>query len=184
MADFAEWLPTDATLHTGDALEQHNLYPLAWQRANRELLDAIGDGVERVWFVRSASLRSQSVVQVVWAGDQTTDWAVGDGFPSVIPMGIGLGMTGFPYYGSDIGGYISTGTVPTSRELFFRWTTMGALTPVMRTHHGRLTTMNWQWDHDAETTAHFGRWARVHQQLLPYLRSLADASVSTGAPIM
>jgi alpha-glucosidase (family GH31 glycosyl hydrolase) len=124
------------------------------------------------------------VVQVVWAGDQTTDFALGDGMPSVIPMGIGLGMTGFPYYGSDIGGYISTGTVPTTRELFFRWTTMGALTPVMRTHHGRQTTMNWQWDHDAETTAHFGRWARVHQQLFPYLRSLADASAATGAPIM
>lgn len=183
MADFAEWLPTDAVLHEGDAIEQHNQYPLMWQRANRELLDSIGDGVERVWFVRSASLRSQSVIQVMWAGDQTTDWELGDGFPSVIPMGIGLGMTGFPYYATDIGGYISIATVPTSRELFFRWTTFGALSPVMRTHHGRSTTMNWQWDRDAETTAHFGRWARVHQQLFPYLRALADEASATGAPI-
>ena len=182
MADFAEWLPTDAMLHDGSALEQHNLYPLAWQRVNRDLL--VGGGQERLWFVRSAYLRSQALVQVIWAGDQTTDWAIGDGFPSVIPMGIGLGMTGFPYFGSDIGGYISLGTVPTSRELFFRWTTFGALTPVMRTHHGRLATMNWQWDHDAESTAHFGRWARVHQQLFPYLRALADAAAITGAPIM
>ena len=183
MADFAEWLPTDCVLTDGDAIEQHNLYPLAWQRANRELLDSIGDGVERVWFVRSASLRSQPVVQVVWAGDQTTDWALGDGFPSVIPMGIGLGMTGFPYYGTDIGGYISITTVPTTRELFFRWTTFGALSPVMRTHHGRSTTENWQWDRDAETTAHFARWARVHQQLLPYLRALGDEASRSGAPI-
>ncbi len=185
MADFAEWLPTNAVLHSGeDAIAQHNLYPLAWQRANRELLASIGDGVERVWFVRSAYLRSQSLVQVFWAGDQTTDWAIGDGLPSVIPMGIGLGMTGFPYFGSDIGGYISLATVPTTRELFFRWTSFGALTPVMRTHHGRLATVNWQWDHDAETTAHFGRWARVHQQLFPYLRALADAASRTGAPMM
>ncbi|MFO0684855.1 MAG: glycoside hydrolase family 31 protein [Sandaracinus sp.] len=184
MADFAEWLPTDAVLASGeDAMTAHNLYPLAWQRANRELLDSIGDGVDRVWFVRSAYLRSQPVVQVVWAGDQTTDWAEGDGFPSVIPIGIGLGMTGFPYYGSDIGGYVSTGTDPTSRELFFRWTELGALSPVMRTHHGRLTTQNWQWNHDAETIAHFGRWARLHQQLFPYLRALADASAASGEPI-
>jgi alpha-glucosidase (family GH31 glycosyl hydrolase) len=184
MADFAEWLPTDCTLHSGeDPFAQHNLYPLGWQRLNRDLFASIGDGVERVWFVRSGYLRSQPLVQVMWAGDQTTDWAVGDGFPSVIPMGIGLGMTGFPYYATDIGGYISVGTVPTTRELFFRWTTFGALSPVMRTHHGRMAMQNWQWDHDAETIAHFGRWARVHQQLFPYLRALADEASRTGAPM-
>lgn len=185
MADFAEWLPTDAVLHSGeDALAQHNLYPLAWQRANRDLLDALDPSTEPVWFVRSAYLRSQALVQVFWAGDQTTDWELGDGLPSVIPMGIGLGMTGFPYFGSDIGGYISIGTVPTTRELFFRWASFGALTPVMRTHHGRQAMENWQWDHDAETTAHFARWARVHQQLFPYLRALADEASMTGRPMM
>ena len=185
MADFAEWLPTDAVLHAAaDPIAAHGLYPLEWQRLNRELFASIGDGVERIWFVRSASLRSQALVQVMWAGDQTTDFAIGDGLPSVIPMGIGLGMTGFPYFGSDIGGYTSTGTTPTTRELFFRWTTLGALSPVMRTHHGRSAMDNWQWDHDPPTTDHFARWARVHQQLFPYLRALADAASITGAPMM
>lgn len=185
MADFAEWLPVDCVLASGeDPLAQHNLYPLAWQEVNRALLDAVDPSREAVWFVRSAYLRSQPLVQVFWAGDQTTDWQIGDGLPSVIPMGIGLGMTGFPYFGSDIGGYISIGTVPTTRELFFRWTSFGALTPVMRTHHGRSALENWQWDHDDETTMHFARWARVHQQLFPYLRALADQAAATGAPIM
>ena len=175
MADFAEWLPTDCTLHSGeDPLAQHNLYPLRWQRLNRDLFASVGDGVERVWFVRSGYLRSQPLVQVMWAGDQTTDWAVGDGFQSVIPMGIGLGMTGFPYYGSDIAGYASFGTEPTDKELFFRWVTLGALSPVMRTHHGKLAQSNWQWEHDAASEAHFLQWTRFHAALWPYLWQAAQ----------
>jgi alpha-glucosidase len=183
MADYAEWLPIDAMLHSGaDPIAAHQLYPLEWQRTNRDVL--YGGALEPLWFVRSASLRSQALVQVMWAGDQTTDFAIGDGMPSVIPIGIGLGMTGFPYFGSDIGGYTSTGTTTATEELFYRWTTMAALTPVMRTHHGRNAMQNWLWDHDDASSMHFARWARVHQQLFPYLRALADAAAITGAPMM
>jgi alpha-glucosidase (family GH31 glycosyl hydrolase) len=124
--------------------------------------------------MRSAWLHSQPEVMVMWAGDQQTDWSDGDGFPSVIPIGLGLGLTGFPYFGHDIGGYMSQGTVSTSEELFYRWTTLGALSPVMRTHHGRNVDTNVQWEHDAGTIAHFRRWTRFHMQLVPYLMAIAD----------
>lgn len=186
MADFAEWLPHDAVLASGeDALARHNLYPVDWQRLNRELFAEMQaeDGRERLFFVRSAYLGSQPLVSVVWAGDQQTDFSRGDGYPSVIPMGIGLGVTGFPYYGHDIGGYMSQGTEPTTRELWFRWVTLGALTPVMRTHHGREALVNWDWESDAASTAHFRRWARLHMQLWPYLYEHARRASATGAPM-
>lgn len=187
MADFAEWLPHDAVLASGaDAMAAHNLYPVDWVKLNQELLDEQEalDGVERLFFCRAAYVGSQPLVSVVWAGDQQTDWTEGDGLPSVIPMGIGLGVTGFPYFGHDIGGYLSRFTVPTSRELWFRWVTFGALSPVMRTHHGRSIAENWSWEKDAESIAHFRRWAELHIRLYPYLAALAREAAERGTPMM
>lgn len=180
MADFAEWLPTDAVLASGDnAYVAHNAYPRAWAKFNHELLGPH----QGLYFMRSAWLHSQPYVQVMWLGDQQTDWSEGDGFPSVVPIAIGLGLTGFPYTGSDIGGYMSQGTTPTTEELFYRWTTLGALSPVMRTHHGRSARQNFQWQHDARSIAHFARWTRFHLQLAAYLEGEQASFQRDGLPL-
>ena len=117
MADYAEWLPTDVVLASGeDPMRAHNLYPVEFQRLTREVLQAAGK--ETAWFARSGYLGSQPLVQVFWAGDQQTDFSPGDGMPSVIPMGLGLGVVGFPYFAHDIGGYQSAYTQPTTEELW------------------------------------------------------------------
>jgi len=186
MADFGEWLPPDARLASGEsALTYHNRYPVEWLRFNHDLLAAATtrDGRERVFFARAAWLGAQPYAQVMWAGDQQTDFSLGDGLPSVIPMGIGLGLTGFPYFGHDIAGYMSQTTVPVSRELWFRWVTFGALSPVMRTHHGRSARSNWNWESDGASVSHLRRWARLHMQLVPYQRSMAQKAWATGAPL-
>ena len=185
MGDFCEWLPTDAVLHSGESgLDAHQRYAVDCQRLHNEVLQSVKDGVERLVFVRSAWLGSQPLVQVMWAGDQQTDFSVGDGLPSVIPMGIGLGITGFPYYAHDIAGYQSAGTEPATKELWFRWCSLGALSPVMRTHHGRSAHANWHWEKDQETTDHFAKMARLHMRLLPYLLGLAHEAHATGLPMM
>ena len=186
MADFAEWLPTNIQLASGeDPMRAHNRYPVDWARFNQELFAANRppNRPPPIYFMRSAWLHSQPLTQVVWAGDQQTDWTEGDGFPSVIPIGLGLGLAGFPYFGHDIGGYMDQGTTPTSEELFYRWTTLGALSPVMRTHHGRAVMDNWQWERDAATTAHFRRWTRLHMQLVPYLMAAVDQFERDGSPL-
>ncbi len=185
MADFAEWLPVDAALASGeDPAAAHNRYPVDFQRLNREVLDGAGDGVERLFFVRSAYLGSQPLVSVVWAGDQLTDWSAGDGLPSVIPMGIGLGIAGFPYFGHDIGGYTGSIAPPTTRELWFRWVELGAFSPVMRTHHGRAAFANWNWESDEASTEHFRRYAILHARLFPYLYAMARESAERGLPML
>ncbi len=186
MADFAEWLPHDAALASGeDPMLHHNRYPVEWARLNREMIDArADDGVERLTFMRAAWLGSQPLIDVIWAGDQQTDFSVGDGLASVIPMGIGLGLVGLPYFGHDIAGYMSQLTEPTTKELWLRWCSFGALSPVMRTHHGRDARNNWSWERDDETIAHLRRWAKIHMQLVPYLDAMAARFEATGAPIM
>jgi alpha-D-xyloside xylohydrolase/alpha-glucosidase len=186
MADYGEWLPVDAKLASGAPGEAaHNDYPLAWQKLNEQVLTERGDGVDRLVFVRSGHNGNQAVThQVVWGGDQTSDWDPGDGLPSVLPLMLGLGVAGLPYFGSDIGGYFTGNGHPSStKELFFRWSVLGALSPIMRTHHSTMPMLAWRFDSDAETLAHWKRWATLHTQLYPYLAALAAEAASDGAPM-
>lgn len=184
MADYGEWLPHDAVLASGeDPLEAHNRYARDWAQLNQEVLDERkADGVQRTFFARAGWLGSNLVTPVVWAGDQRTSFQKDDGLFTVIPMGINLGLAGVNTYAHDIAGYQSATNPPSTKELFFRWTSLGALTPVMRTHHGIDARRNWRFDSDAETLAHYRRWAKFHVQLFPYLDAHSAEAEASGVP--
>jgi alpha-glucosidase len=182
MADYGEWLPVDAELSSKeDAEAAHNRYPVDWQKLNERVL-----GDDQLSFVRSGYLGSQPIKhQVMWGGDQLTEFNPRDGLATVPVIGITLGLSGMPYFGSDIGGYTTPPNHnPSTKELFFRWTTVGAFSPIMRTHHGTSPMLEWNFQKDAETLAHYGRWARLHQKLYPYLKAAADEAAATGTPMM
>lgn len=65
-----------------------------------------------------------------------------------------------------------------------RWTELGAFTPVMRTHEGADKLNNWNWDRDAETTAHFRRYVAVHCALRPTFAALAAEAAVSSAPLL
>lgn len=183
MGDFSEWLPTDATLAGGTGEQWHNKYPVLWQKAQREAMDTAGDGVERLSFVRTGWFGTPGLADVFWAGDQSTDFREDDGMPTIIPMGIGVGLAGISTYGHDIGGYNTLSTEPTTKEVFFRWTELGAWSPVMRTHHGTAPRVSWTFDKDAETLAHWKRYTELHVALAPYWQGLAQVAHDQGIPI-
>ncbi len=178
MADFAEWMPVeDTALASGeDPALVHNRYPELWQSLNQEALQEAGVADDSVVFVRSGHLGSPALVDVLWAGDQRTSFADDDGLPTVLPIGIGTATTGFPFFTHDIGGYQSSTNDPTTKELWFRWTELGAFTPVMRSHHGTHAALNHNLRTDAESTAHWKRYAEIHIRLYPYLRALMIAA--------
>lgn len=180
MADYAEWLPPDAALHDADAMDDHNAYPLWWQATNAELLA----DRDAVFFTRSGWRGSSTLSPVNWIGDQRTSYDADDGLPTVIPMMIGTALTGAPLTGSDVAGYQSFGNDPSSKELWFRWAALGAFSPILRTHHGAYADDNWQFDSDAETLAHWARYARVHAELFPYLRGLLAQAETDGTPLV
>ncbi len=183
MGDFAEWLPTDCVTAGGSGLDQHNLYPVQWQQVQRDAIDSVGDGVDRLFFGRSGWFGTPGLADVIWAGDQRTSFQDDDGMPTVLPIGIGLGIVGISTYGHDIAGYQSSTNPPSTKELFFRWTELGAWSPVMRTHHGYQAKQNWNWESDDETTAHYARYAKLHMALVPMWEGLAQVAHDTGLPI-
>lgn len=180
MVDFAEWLPTDAVLDQGDALDEHNSWPVRWQALNAEVLA----DYDATFFARSGWIGTPSQTPIVWAGDQRTDFQPDDGLPSVLAMGLGMSVSGVPFFTHDIAGYSSLNNPPSDKELWFRWCSLGAFTPIMRTHHGAYIDDNWQFDTDEETLAHFARYATVHTALFPYLKGLAAQAEERGTPLL
>ena len=182
MADFSEWQPLDAELHSGaDPIAAHNRYPEAWQRQTREVMDELRPDGDWLMFARAGFTGTQAVAQVHWAGDQDADWEVEDGLPAVVPAMLTLSMSGQPFVTHDIAGF-SRG--PSDEELYLRWTELGAFSPFMRTHDGAKRDDNWRWDEDEATLAFFGRMARIHEVLAPELQALAAQAGATGAPLV
>lgn len=185
MADYGEWLPYESVLADGrSGAVAHNDYPRQWQKLNRDFFRSARPKGDYTYFVRSGWTGSQTLAPVVWAGDQNTDFGADDGLPTIVPIGLNLAISGVPFYGHDIAGYTSLFAKPSDRELFYRWTQLGAFSPVMRTHHGTSGGEGWNFAKDERTLAMFARHAREHVRLFPYLYGLAKQATRTGMPLM
>ncbi len=182
MADFGEWVPLNVVPADGSHPRAfHNRYPEAWHRLSREVMDEVRPDGDYAVFSRSGWTGDQSVAQIVWVGDQEATFSPTDGLPTVVPAMLDLGLAAVPFVTHDIAGF-SGG--PSTKELFMRWTELGAFTPIFRTHEGNERDSNWAWDADPETTAHFRRFARIHQLLVPELQALAQLASESSLPLV
>jgi len=183
MVDFGEWLPPDSAPQDGSNwIERRNTFPVDWQGANREALEAARVD-DWVMFARSGFTNVQSVAQIHWVGEQRTNWDELDGLPTVVPAMLNLGLAGQPFVTHDIAGF-SRGDGPSTKELFQRWTELGAFTPIMRTRDGADKVNNWRWNTDEGTTSHFRKFAFVHCALMNDFMMLAAEAETSGAPIL
>ncbi|MGD8823990.1 MAG: glycoside hydrolase family 31 protein [Myxococcales bacterium] len=184
MADFGEWVPVDSVPADGsDPIERRNTFPVDWHHASREALESVRPDGDWVSFARSGFTGVQGFAQIHWTGDQETNWGELDGLPTVVPALLNLGLAGQPFVTHDIAGF-ARGDGPSTKELFQRWTELGAFTPIMRTHDGADKLNNWRWNTDQETTAHFRKFAFVHCALMNDFMTLASEAENTGAPIL
>ena len=202
MTDFGEWVPVDAQFDDGrTGAEVHNEYPLLWQETHRRFWDEARPDGDFLFYVRSGYTGTQVHAPAFWGGDQNTTFDRLDGLGSVITLGVNLGMSGIPFYGHDIAGYSAFAiegveNTPTTKELFLRWASIGAYTPMMRTHHGSRYGENWSFEggpnpripeeprRDEETIDTWRRLATEHIRLFPYQQAYAVESVERGLPIM
>ena len=171
--DFGEQVPEDAWFANGKSgAEMHNLLPVLYNRASWEVVKDY-DGV---LLARSAWTGSQRYPGI-WAGDQSADFSPWGGLPTVIVAGQSAGWSGFPYWGSDVGGYFN----PPDDEVFARWAQFGAVSPVMEAHGlGRREA----WEFAPETLAIYRAAAQLHDRLVPYSLAAAREAHETGLPIM
>jgi alpha-glucosidase len=190
MADFAEWLPFDAKLHSGMApKDYHNRFAADWALVNREAIREAGREGDIVFFSRSGWTGSSGISTLFWAGDQMVSFQEHDGLPSAINAMLSSGLSGISLNHSDIGGYTALNypifkKYLRDKELLFRWIEFEAFTPIFRTHEGLLPNAMVQYYTDKETQDFFARFGRLHLQLKPYFeRSVKEAS-ETGIPVI
>lgn len=183
MADFGEYLPSDAVLKNGTGELMHNAWPVLWAKANYEALKETGNLEKIVYFMRAGYTGNQKYCTLMWAGDQCVDWCIDDGLASVIVGALSVGMTGNALTHSDIGGYTTLHGLKRSKELFMRWAEMGAFTPFMRTHEGNRPADNHQFDTDMETLKHLARMTKVYKKLVPYTKDIVSLASEKGIPV-
>lgn len=183
MADFGEYVPTDAVLYSGESAETyHNKYAAAWAKVNHDAVKEAGVEKEVTFFMRAAYTGSSKYSAMNWNGDQLVNWSFNNGFATVIPGSISMGFTGIGFTHSDLGGYTTVAWLKRTKELFMRWAEMSAFTQVMRTHEGNRPDSNWQFNSDKETLAHLALMTRIYTKLKPYHIYLANEYRNTGIP--
>ena len=70
-----------------------------------------------------------------WTGDPSSDFTKHSGLPSQLSGMLSAGMSGIPFIGSDIGGFVWT--FAPNMDLWIRWTQLGTFSGIMRTQtHG------------------------------------------------
>jgi alpha-glucosidase/alpha-D-xyloside xylohydrolase len=139
----------------------------------------------------------------LWSGDVYSTWET---LKTQIPISINTALTGIPYWGTDIGGFVPTKEF--TSELYLRWFQFGAFCPLFRCH-GRTWKLRlpWGWNtgdpgpveirnlngaaipdpsqlHDARVEPICRKYLELRYRMLPYLYSAVRECAVTGMPIM
>jgi alpha-D-xyloside xylohydrolase len=171
--DFGEGAPPDAIYHGVASESMHNLYPLLYNKAIFEITAEFwGEDQAMVW-ARSAWAGSQRY-PVHWSGDGVARL---EDLPCVLRSTMSFGLSGFPFYSHDIGGF----TGLPSPELYARWGQLGLLSSHARAH-GAPPREPWAYGEEAETI--FRRYDELRYRLMPYIYSEAVECGQNSLPMV
>ncbi|HEX9160733.1 MAG TPA: glycoside hydrolase family 31 protein [Thermoanaerobaculia bacterium] len=156
--------------------EIHNVYGMLMSRSTYEGLMKLRPN-ERPFILSRASFAGGQRYSALWPGDNTSNWAH---LQQSIPTLLGLGLSGFPFVGSDIGGFAGTPTA----ELFTRWLQAGVFYPFMRDHTMFGSPDQEPWSFGTEYEAINRRAIELRYELLPYIYSSMREASESGVPAM
>jgi alpha-glucosidase (family GH31 glycosyl hydrolase) len=145
----------------------------------------------------------QRYASFLWSGDVYSTWET---LKTHVPVALNTALTGIPYWGTDIGGFVPTPEF--TSELYLRWFQFGAFCPLFRCH-GRTWKLRlpWGWNtgdpgpveirnyngagvpdasqlHDARVEPICKKYLELRYRMLPYLYSAVHECATTAMPIM
>jgi alpha-glucosidase/alpha-D-xyloside xylohydrolase len=141
----------------------------------------------------------QRYAAFLWSGDVQSRWET---LRTHVPVAVNASLSGIPYWGTDIGGFIPTAEY--TGELHVRWFQFGAFCPCFRAHgrHWHLR-LPWGWDGGdggpPETTTFkpdpaelknarvepiLRKYLELRYALLPYTYTAVRECCDTGLPII
>ncbi len=132
---------------------------------------------ERPFILTRAGFSGTQRFAASWTGDNISSE---DHLELAIRLCQSMGLSGIPFVGADVGGFIGT----PSTELFIRWIQAGAFTPFYR-NHSAINTRDqepWSFGEDAETLVR--QYIELRYRWLPYNYTLFNEAAETGLPMM
>jgi alpha-glucosidase (family GH31 glycosyl hydrolase) len=139
----------------------------------------------------------------LWSGDVYSTWET---LKTHIPIALNTALSGIPYWGTDIGGFVPTQEF--TAELYVRWFQFGAFCPLFRCH-GRTWKLRlpWGWNtgdpgpveinnyngaaipdpsqlHNEHVEPICRKYLELRYRMLPYLYSMVRECTTTGMPVM
>ena len=191
------WWPDQGDgLEVASRLNRHRMY---WEGSQKYRAN------ERPFALhRNGAAGMQRYGAFLWSGDVYSTWET---LRTHVAVAVNTGLSGIPYWGSDIGGFVPTAEY--TGELHVRWFQFGAFCPSFRSHgrtwHLRLP---WGWNTGqlgpSEITNYRGgaanpdpselrnphvepivkKYLELRYRLLPYTYSIAREGTKTGLPMM
>lgn len=187
---------TTFNFYNGEPSEtMHHWYQYFYHKTYRDLLP------EHAFLInRAGCYGDQTITSVVWPGDlcagfqyHQEDGHVG-GLPAALIGNQSLSASGYPFFGSDTGGYRH---FRPTKEVLLRWVEHTALSPVLQFGGAGANCNPWDFtlyegevdgvpavsQYDEETLTIWRKFAKLHIRLFPYVYTYAVAASLTGVPV-
>ncbi|HEX2838499.1 MAG TPA: TIM-barrel domain-containing protein [Phycisphaerales bacterium] len=160
----------------GDHARYHNVYGLMMVKGTREGIQASAPD-KRPFVLSRATYIGGQRYHAGWSGDNSATWYH---MEDSVPMTLSMGLSGFSFYGPDIGGFAGDG----DGELFERWLGFGSLLPFCRGHTGKgnIDKEPWAFGAEVEETSRLALQRRY--RLLPYIYTLYQEASTSGLPVV
>lgn len=178
-ASFRGELPGSVVFHDEERIanhaEMHNVYGHYMSRATYEGLRV--HSKKRPFVITRACYAGTQKYAVVWTGDNQSLWAH---LQMMIPQLCNLGLSGFSFAGTDIGGF----GADTTPELMARWIQAACFAPLFRNHSAKGTKPQEPWRFGPKVLAIYRDYVKLRYRFLPYLYDLFYQGEKTGLPVM
>lgn len=163
-------------LPPGPHLLYHNAYGRLMTEATREGFMRVYPD-RRPFILTRANLLGGQRYAATWTGDNL---ACTEHMKLSVPMSVTLGLSGQPFSGPDIGGFLND----TDPELWAQWIGFGVFLPFVRGHAcaGTNNKEPWAFGENIEKTSRLAIERRY--RLLPYIYTKFYDAHTTGLPVM
>lgn len=156
--------------------ELHNLYGLLMVMSTYDGLKESLKG-KRPFILSRSGYPGIQRYAAVWTGDNRSFW---EHLSMGIPMLLNMGLSGMPFVGNDLGGYMGN----SNGELFTRWVQFGVFAPFFRTCYSINLLPQEPWSYGEKYERIVKDFIRLRYRLLAHIYNLFYEASVTGIPVM
>lgn len=178
-ASFRGEIPGDVVFHNEEEAsthnKMHNVYGHNMAKATYEGLKKYSG--KRPFVITRAAYAGTQKFSTVWTGDNQSLWPH---VQMMIPQLCNLGLSGFSFAGTDIGGF----GADTTPELLTRWIEGALFSPLYRNHAALGTRSQEPWVFGEPTLSIYRKYLKLRYRFIPYLYDEFYRESKTGLPVM